>query len=188
MIDNVIQQLKGEAIPFNSIKSLPKLPGIYALSFFSSNFPLPGYNHTENDILYIGKTESSAESRNLNTHFQSGKSGSSTIRRTLGALLRDLLDLTPVPRNEVDFDAGRTHTYKFDPTSEERLTEWMRSNLGLSFYTYDRSKADICSLESEIIKTIVPPLNLQSNPGNSFSKLIKEERRITAKLAFSNRK
>lgn len=185
MISSIIKQLTTEATRFNSITSLPKLPGIYAFSFFGKHFPLLGYSHTKNDILYIGKTESSAESRNLNTHFKTGMTGSSTIRRTLGALLLKELDLKPVPRNKVDLDAGRTHTYKFDADSEEKLTEWMCSNLGLSFYTYDKSKAEISSLEFEIIRTIVPPLNLQSNPGNTFAKGIKEARKITADLAFS---
>ncbi|MFD7997519.1 GIY-YIG nuclease family protein [Streptomyces mexicanus] len=49
--------------------------------------------------LYVGKAELSLVGRDLRTHFATGKTGSSTLRRTLSALLREPLELRAVPRN-----------------------------------------------------------------------------------------
>jgi hypothetical protein len=46
-------------------------------------------------VLYVGMTESSLEVRN---HFTHKHSGFSTLRRSLGALLRHELGLWPIPQ------------------------------------------------------------------------------------------
>ncbi|MGW3547006.1 GIY-YIG nuclease family protein [Janibacter hoylei] len=61
--------------------------------------------------LYIGKAERSLVSRDLQTHFTSGKTGQSSLRRSLAALLRVELDLTAQPRNPSRPDGrGASHS------------------------------------------------------------------------------
>lgn len=54
-------------------------------------------------------------------HFATGKTGSSTVRRSLSALLVDQLDLIPVPRNLDNRDGSAN--FALDPTGDapERL-------------------------------------------------------------------
>jgi GIY-YIG catalytic domain-containing protein len=49
--------------------------------------------------LYVGKAEDSLIARDLRTHFGSGRTGSSTLRRSFAALLAQRLDLHAQPRN-----------------------------------------------------------------------------------------
>src|SRR5690554_342466 len=99
-LQQIISYFKETKLPFSKIYSFSDDPGIYAIFFTGKNFPIKDYFPGEDEILYIGKTESSSRSRDLKTHFASGKTGSSTLRRTLGALLREELLLKPVPRSE----------------------------------------------------------------------------------------
>ncbi|MDN5790239.1 MAG: hypothetical protein L0H25_05130 [Micrococcales bacterium] len=53
----------------------------------------------EDQPLYVGKAERTLHGRDVRTHFAAGKTGSSTVRRTLAALLAGELALGPIPRN-----------------------------------------------------------------------------------------
>lgn len=167
----IINQLKNNRRRFNSITKFSNQPGIYAVFFFGKDFPLEK-KLINDEIIYIGKTESSQQSRDANTHFKSGKTGSSTLRRSLGALLREEMELVPMPRNDKDFKKGRTTFFKFNNYSEVRLTNWMEENLGLSFYEYPTTSAGIDFLETQLIKIAKPILNLAKNPNNPFSDYI----------------
>lgn len=56
----------------------------------------------------------------MRTHFKTGRTGSSTLRRSLAALLRDELELRAIPRNT----ARPNHFADFaiDPEGDARLT------------------------------------------------------------------
>lgn len=180
-MDPIIISLENNYCPYNQIQKFSGKPGIYAIFFTGKTFPLQGYRPPKNDIIYIGKTESSQASRDERTHFASGKTGSSTIRRSLGALLKEQLSLKPIPRNDKDFDAGRKSFFKFDDPSEEKLTRWMQDNLGLSFYEHDQSPAEIDALETKLIAETKPLLNIDSkNPDNPHSKIIQASRKACA--------
>lgn len=183
--NDVLKLLIDDRQQFKSISHFSDKAGIYAVFFFGKNFPLDK-EISEEEIIYIGKTESSQQSRDTDTHFKSGKTGSSTLRKSLGALLREKLDLVPRPRNEVDYKNGRYSQFIFDSESEEKLTSWMVDNLGLSFYEYDKSKKEIDSLESELISLQVPILNLQKNASNPFKSEIKKLRKDCADIAREN--
>lgn len=185
-LEIILNTLKVNGRKFNEIISYSEKPGIYALFFCGEKFPYSGYKPGYNEIIYIGKTEKSQKSRNLNTHFEDGKTGSSTIRRSIGALLREEMNLIPIPRNKIDVKKGRITYFKFDTTSEVNLTKWMKGNLGLAFYEYPKSKSEIDVLESELIAISIPILNIdRKNPKNPFSKEIKNYRKITGQIAHS---
>src|SRR4051812_1169613 len=97
----ILEDLKRSARSFSLDKTaFSASPGIYAVFFVSNEFPKSCVDVKPRELLYVGKTESSQVSRDLNTHFADGKTGSSTLRRTLGALLRVELGLKPQSRSE----------------------------------------------------------------------------------------
>ena len=181
----IIELLKSGLTPFMEIQNFSEHPGIYAIGFEGDNFPFPltTLSVTNGDIIYIGKTNSSQKRRVLNTHFRSGRTGSSTLRRSLGALLRKELTLKPIPRSLVN---GRVRDYKFIIESENKLTEWMINNLTVSFYNYLGGKRLLRELESEIISILNPILNIDGNAINQNGSLIKELRAKCRDLAKLN--
>jgi hypothetical protein len=77
--------------------------------------------------LYVGKAEDSLIARDLRTHFGSGHTGSSTLRRSFAALLAQHLDLHAHPLNTRKPE--RPANYGLSAAEDERLTLWMQSNL-----------------------------------------------------------
>ncbi|WP_210505475.1 GIY-YIG nuclease family protein [Naasia sp. SYSU D00057] len=137
---------------------VPNVPGLYAvhadgevwrelqLEPRSGSFPL-----------YVGKAEDSLASRDLRTHFSAGRTGSSTLRRSLAALLRRSLELCATPRNPAK--PGHFANYTLTSEGEARLTEWMRDHLTLSVW----AKPDLVRLrdiEVAVLRAWQPPLNL----------------------------
>ena len=159
----IIELLISGLTPFMEIQNFSEGPGIYAIGFEGDNFPFPleTLSVTNGDIIYIGKTNSSQKRRVLNTHFRSGRTGSSTLRRSLGALLRKELTLKPIPRSLVN-------------------------NLTVSFYNYLGGKRLLRELESEIISILNPILNIDGNAINQNGSLIKELRAKCRDLAKLN--
>ncbi|CAN5657532.1 hypothetical protein BH20ACI4_BH20ACI4_10200 [soil metagenome] len=160
-----------------SLKSfVPTKPCIYAIGVTNAlEFPLIStkVRKKPNDIIYIGITKKNQTSRIENTHFENGKSKSSTLRRSLGAILREELKLELIPHTN----------YKFTPDGEEKLTEWMIENLSVSYCEWHGSIEELREIEKEIIKLICPILNLQSNPNNAWNQEITELRNVCRNLA-----
>jgi hypothetical protein len=186
-IDEIIEHLIKNKINFSEISSFSKLPGIYAVFFCGKIFPLENVNPPKDEIIYLGKTESSQEKRDAKTHFKSGKTGSSTLRKTFGSLLRIKHKLKPIPRNNSDYFKKRLSHFKFDDKSERIITEWMQNNLALSFFEYSKGKSEIEKLETSLIQKLIPILNIDyKNPTNPFYSLLKQIRKESAKLAFKD--
>jgi len=182
--DKIITQLKGDPKLYSEVYHFSDSPGIYAFFSKATNstkiFPFKW-----GELIYIGKTESSQKKRDAQTHFKSGKTGSSTVRRSIGAILMHKLNLKSVPRNQSDLKNGRTSAYKFDESSEERLTDWMQKHIAMTFFEFQGSKSELNSLETEIIRTLAPPLNIQKNTGNPFITDLKKLRKNCASIAHS---
>lgn len=176
----IIDLLKEKETEFIKVKTFSKLPGIYALFYIGNDFPLLGDSVTKHQIIYIGKTESSQEKRDAKTHFTSGKTGSSTVRKSIGSILCEKENLTPIPRNETDYKKGRYSHFKFDTDSEVKITNWMERNLAISFHEYPRTKLEIEELETEIIEELVPILNISKNSKNSFKETLQSLRKECA--------
>ena len=127
----IIEALRFGLKPFNEIDSFNEQSSIYAIAFNGDEFPvrLDLDKINKGDIIYVGKTESGLKKRIVDTHFKDGATGSSTLRRSLGAILRDHLTLKPIPRS---LSEGRVRDFKFIVESEKHLTEWMVNNLLIS--------------------------------------------------------
>jgi len=183
--NKIILHLIKNAKPFLEIDSFSDSPGIYAFFFYGDDFPLAGYSPKKGEIIYIGKTESSQKKRDADTHFASGKTGSSTVRKSFGSLLREELGLKPIPRGQADINVGRTAAFKFNDESEAILTNWMKNNLGLSFFEYNKEGKEISKLEEALIRQVIPVINIDKNPNSLYIRDLKSARKKASEIAYS---
>lgn len=185
--NEIIGLLKERETDFLKTKRFSQFPGIYAFFYIGNDFPLLGDSVSKHQIIYIGKTESSQEKRDSKTHFTTGKTGSSTVRKSIGSILCFQENLKPIPRNDSDYAKRRFSHFKFDNASEMKITDWMKNNMALSFYEYPESKEKIDKLETEIIKQLKPILNIDhKNPENPYLNQIKQLRKNCASIAIKN--
>jgi hypothetical protein len=152
--------------------------GVYAI-FLREGASINGVSFGSSRLLYIGKSESSLKARN---HFRYEFSSSSTLRRTLGALLKTELNLLAKPRKCPGKASDRDITnFRFD--QEKKLTEWMEKNLEFNYVLIeDKVVSDI---ERSCISTHQPPLNLTLWK-NKQSRFIKTLRKVCRDEARSN--
>ena len=115
--------------------------------------------------IYTGIASENLRQRVYRTHFVGNNASRSTLRKSIGSLIG--YDL--IPRKEGDFKHK-----KFKPADEEKLTEWMMSNLLLAFV----ENADPEPWEVKLIAELNPPLNLEKN----HNKVNAEFRALLSKL------
>jgi hypothetical protein len=136
----------------------PRLPGLYA--FYAPQQVLAAWPWDvpyENRPLYVGKSERSLNSRDVLTHFGTGKTGWSTVRRSLAVALKDELQLAAVPRNVTA--PARPANFGLTIEGERRLSDWMREHLTLAFWV-SPGGVDLGELETAVIDDWQPPLNI----------------------------
>ena len=178
-IKTLIQQFAENREVYNQITQFSNQPGIYAVFCTTSKIPNIDKIIASDEIIYIGMTTKSQQERDASTHFKAGRTGGSTLRRSLGALLRETLSLNAIPRGSSE--TGKK--FKFDEDGENRLSEWMSENLALSYFDYPESKEDILELEKRLIEKLVPILNLDKNPRNPFGEMISKRRSECGEIA-----
>ena len=115
--------------------------------------------------IYTGIASKSLRGRDYRAHFIGNDASRSTLRKSIGSLFG--YDL--IPRKEGDLKYK-----KFKPADEEKLTEWMMSNLLLAFV----ENADPEPWEVKLIAELNPPLNLEKN----HNKVNAEFRALLSKL------
>ena len=144
-------------------------PGIYAISLAPSSV-LPGIMAGKDGLLYIGMTSATLDAR---SHFRHSHSGFSTFRRSLGALLKDELGLTAIPRG-AGASASNFRNYRFSDIGEQALTGWMNRNLLMAQAAV---AANVAELEMRLIAELKPPLNLTgwSNPQRATLKTLRAQ-------------
>ncbi|MEO6588065.1 MAG: GIY-YIG nuclease family protein [Pyrinomonadaceae bacterium] len=185
-LDAIVKHLKANLKQFhNSI--FPTIAGIYAIGFSGNGFPLASATHIKKgDIIYVGKAETDLKTRDIKTHFNNGKSGSSTLRRTLGAILREQEKLIPIPRSCTENEPSCFTNYKFTSNGEEKLTDWMKQNLSLSYWE-SQDVENLRKMEPKIIKKLCPIFNIQNNSCNRWKSEIKKLRKCCRELAEKNK-
>jgi hypothetical protein len=142
----------------NAVEHCPDEPGLYAVYGARETWVQLGLERRADDTpLYVGKAEDSLVRRDLSTHFSTGKTGSSTLRRTFAALLRDTLGLRAVPRN-VKTPAYFAN-YALERSDDQRLSDWMSEHLTIAFWPAPASCV-LDDVETHVLATIQPPLNL----------------------------
>ena len=146
--------------------------GVYAV-FTTARSALAPFAEPEDGLIYIGRSTDLAV-REFDTHFDSSGNGFSTVRRSLGAILKQPLSLRAVPRSSGSSESN-VRNFIFTPDGEERLTDWMLRNLEVAVHV----AADIEQLEPLLIRQLRPLLNLNRWP-NPDRAAIKRLRKMCA--------
>ena len=135
--------------------------GVYALFAREADCLLPEIMLKEDGLLYMGMSRDLRE----RDHFLAQHSGFSSPRRSLGAILSARLGLTAIPRASGP-SKSNVANFRFAGDGERQLSAWMRTNLEYAVFPFS---GEVQQLESEIIKTCRPPLNLKGwrNPQRS---------------------
>lgn len=159
-LDVVLSQLAEPAFTYKeALHQVPERPGLYAIHGSSASWRGLGLGDPPDDRpLYVGKAEASLPGRDLRQHFASGKTGSSTLRRSVAALLADGLGLVAIPRSRTGTDSAAAH-YRLTDSGEVAVTDWMRSRLRIAVWVSDE-KGELASLERAVLAKLQPPLNL----------------------------
>jgi hypothetical protein len=105
---------------------VPDRPGLYALYGSEAVWQVLGLGSPPDARpLYVGKAEASLVSRDLRTHFATGKTGQSSPRRSFAALLSQAgsLNLVAIPRRRHDPEPKKWTHYALEERADEQLTE-----------------------------------------------------------------
>jgi len=138
---------------------VPSVAGLYAIYGDATVWAEVGLGAPPDERpLYVGKAEASLVSRDLDTHFGSGRTGSSTVRRSFAALLCDSLDLHAQPRNPAKPE--RPANYGLADDGDRRLSDWMRHHLTLAVWA-KREGVRLLNVERAVLECWKPPLNLK---------------------------
>jgi hypothetical protein len=162
-LDRAMMALAGPGRPLEDARSsVPSGPGLYAMHGDARTWADLGLG-TPPDArpLYVGKAEASLIARDLNTHFGSGRTGSSTVRRSVAALLRDTLGLAGVPRNPNKPE--RPANFGLLDVDDAKLGQWMASGLSLATWSKPATCESLLAVERLLLARWSPPLNLQDN-------------------------
>lgn len=171
-INDICQALLENRQPHDAPQ--PNAPGLYAI-FLRPRCQLLPITPADHGLLYVGATDEGLDARN---HFTMD-SGFSTLRRSLGAILRKHLWLQPYPRAPGTSETN-ARNYAFAVDGETILSRWMRANLLVS--TLPLQGADLQKLEVDVIAALKPPLNL-TGWDNPQRVLIKKLRADCVRLA-----
>lgn len=161
IVTEIISQIRKTTKEVSEHIKYPTTPGIYAFAL-SDHSSLKQFG-SGRQIIYVGIAKDSLKNRDLNTHFIDDKTGHSTLRRSIGAILKSELDLMSFSRNGT-FNKVAIYNYKFQTEGEARLSEWMVKNLKVGYWE-DKSKMPYSALrllEMAVIKELKPTLDLDS--------------------------
>lgn len=131
IVAEIVNVLMANAKPFNEHLDFPTCPGIYSF-ILKENSNLKEFG-VSGQILYVGIAKDSLKKRDLGSHFNNMGTGRSTLRRSLGAILKKDLGLTAFSRNGKKSKREITN-YTFHDTGDAALTEWMLQNLNVGYW------------------------------------------------------
>ena len=140
----------------------PDKPGIYAI-FLTDGASLKEFGN-DGQLLYIGISTRSLNERDFKEHFATGKTGKSTLRRSIGAILYVELNLEAQPRGGIN-DSKRIEKYTFEKEGDERLTLWMNTNLEIGYWEgfQNIDKKQLKDLEKQLTIQMKPTLDLDNS-------------------------
>jgi hypothetical protein len=146
---------------------VPRAPGLYAVHATATVWRQLGFEPRADVPLYVGKSEDDLVRRELRTHFaielgRASTTGSSTVRRSLAALLRRDLGLVGVPRSLAN--PGHFSSFGLAAGGDHRLTEWMHRSLSLAVWPAKLGAVPLVDVERSVIEGWDPPLNLMDAP------------------------
>jgi len=146
--------------------AVPDQPGLYAVYGAAHVWRLLGLGKPPDERpLYVGKAEDSLVSRDLKTHFASGTTGRSSLRRSLAALLAASgeLALVAMPRRAHDPEPAKWTHYALEAPGDRQLTDWMGACLRIAVWLAP-AETVLRPVENAAISHWLPPLNLTGVP------------------------
>jgi hypothetical protein len=159
--------------------AVPRSPGLYAIYGPPSTWNQLGLGDpTDDRPLYVGKSESDLRDRDVRTHFGDGRTGSSTVRRSFAALLREPLGLHAQPRNPAKPD--HFDRYALSSVDDAKLTDWMHEHLTIVVWARQGDHDPLVGIEKRILKAWNPPLNLTHVAPTRLTALVKAARSAMA--------
>lgn len=172
------EELLGRLLPITpeTIADLDGREGVYVVAYEGRELGFGLWSGANPKVIYVGISKP-----NSSRHFESGNTGTSTLRRSLGALLQHQLELSAIPRCQDPLDNDRYSNYSFDQDSEERLSDWMAKNFQIAFLPVEEGKAQAVRLA--MIDYNAPLFNFQNNPANKYGAEIKVYRKKCAEEA-----
>lgn len=132
--------------------------------------------------LYLGRRAQSPP-RDVRTHFSTGKTGSSTLRRSLAGLLADALQLEGRPRNFANPETFAN--FGLEAAGDVGLTEWMLEHLRLAVWPLPAGVV-LGETETAVLAQLMPPLNLDE-VATPWHPLVRSGRRRLADQARTTR-
>lgn len=186
LASNAISQFGIRQAPITeaSVESWPNRPGLYAAYGSADVWRVLGLGDPPDPRpLYVGKAERSLSSRDVRTHFGFGGgagnsiTGSSTLRRSLSALLRTELGFRGRYRNLARPE--KSANYGLAPNHDSELSSWMRDNLVAAFWEMTTSSVPLGDVETVVLNRLKPPLNIQK-VSHQWTKQVKHARSLMA--------
>jgi hypothetical protein len=186
LCDDAVRKLSVGQNPVSdaSVHVWPHRPGLYAVYASAEVWRTLALGHPpDGRPLYVGKTERSLSSRDVGTHFgfvaggSNSVTGSSTLRRSLSAMLRTPLGFRGRYRNP----ANPTKSANFGLSREHdaALSEWMRDNLQATYWEMTTSLVALADVETAVLGQLKPPLNIQKVK-HQWTKQVKHARSVMA--------
>lgn len=187
--EKIIESIRITAKPISEHADYSKFPGVYAF-ILNDKSSLKEFGEP-NRVLYVGIAKDSLADRDLGNHFNTNSTGRSTLRRSLGAILKDTFDLKVFSRNGKN-NNREILNYVFNIKGDLRLTEWMEKSLIIGCWE-DKNKIQyyqLRDLEEQVIKVLQPTLDLDNRTRkyNPFADKLDSLREICRIEAFENAK
>lgn len=153
---------------------VPYNPGLYCIRIADINkLPKPFnifLSDRKHNIIYIGIATESLNKRFLNQELRAN--GHGTFFRSIGAML----GYRP-PKGSLITKANKRN-YKFSPTDEQRIINWINDNLQVNWVEFS---GDFESLETVLINKYRPIINIAKNP--SALRLLSDLRKECLQIA-----
>lgn len=179
-MDDVTAALRSEPVPLAQVQlELPAAPGLYA--WWGRFGALPGISGPRHpdaalQLLYVGIAPNGAASRAtlrsrvVGDHIR-GTTGSSTLRRSLAALLSE----------QQGWRSRWTTRPVLVNADELRLSEWMGEKLRLTWAEHPEP----WTVEAPVIAELEPPLNQADNQSHPLYPFVRDARKRWREAARS---
>lgn len=166
LVRAAIRQVVGTAVRVGQIDRIAAgRPGLYALYASAQTWRDLGLGSPPDPRpLYVGKAEGTLAARDLETHFgmrdrkDQSPTGSSTVRRSLAALLTEARGYRAVPRNPKN--PSHFAEYGLSEPDDADLSAWMRRRLRIALWPHDATD-ELEDVETGVLQHWRPALNLR---------------------------
>lgn len=157
-----------EAVAFSAVSEADLRDdrhGIYVLVYQGRDFGSSPWEEPQPHVVYLGHIGADSQ-----RHWDN-RTGYSTLRRSLAAMLAGRLDLHAVARSTDPADEDRFANYALDEESEARLSQWMNENLRCAFLELPPEQVE--AWFDALMDYNTPIFVFQHNPNNNYGAQIK---------------